>query len=56
MLSGLGDIGLNVLFWLLIRLVFSMLFDSCSLDIFGYVVVVVFPMVFDILKFAHDLS
>ena len=35
MLSGLGDIGLNVLSWLLIILVFSMPFDSCSLDLFG---------------------
>ena len=41
MLSGLGDIGLNVLFWLLIILVSPMLFDSFSLDIFGYCVVVV---------------
>ena len=54
MLSGLGDIGLNVLLWLLIMLVFSMLVDSCSLDLFG----IVFspPMVCDILKFTHDSS
>ena len=47
MLSGLDDIGLNVLFVLLcLLLVFSIMFDSCSLDLFGYVVVVWFSLWF----------
>ena len=51
MLSGFGDIGLNVVF--LFVLVFSIMFDSCSLDIFGYAVVVWLSLWFMIVSNLH---
>ena len=53
MLSGLGDIGLNVLLWLLIILVLSMCFDSLSLDLFGSFVVCWFSLGFLIFSNLH---
>ena len=53
MLSGLGYIGLNVLLWLLFLLVFSMFFDSLSLDLFGSFVVFWFSLWFLIFSNLH---
>ena len=53
MLSGLGDIGLNVLLWLLIILVLYMCFDSLSLDLFGSFVVFWFSLWFLIFSNLH---